>query len=272
MSHCEAEGVLRPTFRPTFSEPRCCLKGSEANLISALINKTGEPHHGIQQKTYAPHLQSCEEGSFTGCFHLLYWLESAVSGNSFNNIHQLAHTCSFTFCLQLNYRVTGQDQNPRKCWMIPKYLEYRIYAYKLWIHDHTICWYVVHKSQGDTRCVCSPLKIMVIVNGLIENELLVACLPFRSASQASLPPTVLATAENQGWWEKGISLMLQPGTFQTTSFKWLFHLDDSKSLQEEMRVSHKNWLLFIGFHGSSLYIFYKNFRFPVFFFIWGTAR
>ena len=49
-------------------------------------------------------------------------------------------------------------------------------------------------------CV-SPLKIMVqgIVKGLIENELLVACLPFRSASQASLPPTVLATAENQGW-------------------------------------------------------------------------
>lgn len=154
LSHCEAEGVLRPTFRPTFSEPRCCLKGSEANLISALINKTGEPHHGIQgKKTYFPHLQSCEEGSFTGCFHLLYWLECAVSGNSFNNIHQLAHTCAFTFCLQLNYRVTGQDQNPRKCWMIPKYLEYRIYAYKLWIHDHTICWYVVHKSQGDTRCV-----------------------------------------------------------------------------------------------------------------------
>lgn len=139
LSHCEAEGVLRPTFRPTFSEPRCCLKGSEANLISALINKTGEPHHGIQGKKHIFFIYNPVKKDRLLVAFIFYigwnllWVETVLT--------------------TLNYRVTGQDQNPRKCWMIPKYLEYRIYSYKLWIHDHTICWYVVHKSQGDTRCV-----------------------------------------------------------------------------------------------------------------------
>ena len=164
-------------FDPTCSKPRGRLKGSEANLVSGVTSKkrrTPPWHSG--KKTYIFLLwpcQSCEEGSFTGCFHLLYWLESVVSSNSFKNMCRLAHTCFSTFWLMLVFKIATfpaaelSSDRPRsesqemlndpEVSCVQKICVY-IFMNTVLIHANRICSTKVTRRYKMPRYICFPFK------------------------------------------------------------------------------------------------------------------
>ncbi len=65
--------------------------------------------------------------------------------------------------------------------------------------------------------------------------------PHRNGCGACYP---MASIGMGGWWVlvKSMSLGIRPGTPRPTIYKWLFQLDDSKSLHRKWQTSILNWL------------------------------